>query len=67
LTDQGNLDLCFISPLPREVVVELLRNCQWPIIEEPVLRTAATGRMRSIYLREPDLNLSDIAALVGGG
>jgi catechol 2,3-dioxygenase-like lactoylglutathione lyase family enzyme len=61
----GALDLCFISPLPLEVGVARKQRCQWPIIEGPVLRAGAIGRIRSIYLRDPDLSLIEIAEPVG--
>ena len=41
-----------------------LAAVNWPIIEGPVLRTGATQTIRSIYLRDPDLNLIEISELV---
>jgi len=57
----GALDLCFIADRPLDAVVEHLRSCNWPIIEGPVERTGATHRLRSIYLRDPDLNLIEVS------
>ena len=34
------------------------------IIEEPVNRTGATGGIRSIYLRDVDLNLIEISEYI---
>ncbi len=61
----GALDLCFISTLPLQAVVARMRACQWPIIEGPVVRTGARGRIRSVYLRDPDGNLIEISEPAG--
>jgi catechol 2,3-dioxygenase-like lactoylglutathione lyase family enzyme len=34
------------------------------ILEGPVLRTGAVSRLRSVYVRDPDLNLIEISELV---
>lgn len=57
----GALDLCFIASIPLDAVIERLRAHQWPIVEGPVLRTGATGKIRSVYVRDPDLNLIEIS------
>lgn len=57
----GALDLCFIASISLEEVVAHLKAQQWPIIEGPVQRTGATGPTRSIYVRDPDLNLIEIS------
>ncbi len=57
----GALDLCFISAQPLEAVVAHLQRHNWPIVEGPVQRTGATGPIRSVYVRDPDLNLIEIS------
>ncbi|MFJ3486060.1 VOC family protein [Pseudomonas sp. NPDC090202] len=60
----GALDLCFIASVPLEQVIARLNDAQWPIIEGPVMRTGATGPIRSVYVRDPDLNLIEISEQV---
>jgi catechol 2,3-dioxygenase-like lactoylglutathione lyase family enzyme len=57
----GALDLCFIASAPLEQVIKHLHQESWPILEAPVARTGATGPIRSVYVRDPDLNLIEIA------
>lgn len=57
----GALDLCFIAGVPLEQVIERLEEAAWAILEGPVLRTGATQRIRSVYVRDPDLNLVEIS------
>jgi catechol 2,3-dioxygenase-like lactoylglutathione lyase family enzyme len=60
----GALDLCFIASVPLAQVIDKLQRESWPIIEGPVLRTGATHKIRSVYVRDPDLNLIEISERV---
>ncbi len=60
----GALDMCFIASVPLDEVMARVAQAEWPIVEGPVLRTGATQKIRSIYLRDPDLNLIEISELV---
>ena len=57
----GALDLCFLADMALTEVMTRLEEERWPIIEGPVLRTGATRKIRSIYVRDPDLNLIEIS------
>ena len=57
----GSLDLCFIASVPLTEVVQRLRDAGVPIIEGPVRRTGAAFPILSVYVRDPDLNLVEIA------
>ena len=59
----GALDLCFIASVPLDEVIAKLHAAAWPIVEGPVMRTGATQKIRSVYVRDPDLNLIEISEL----
>ena len=60
----GSLDLCFIADRPLVNVIEQLSKEGWPIIEGPVIRTGATQKINSVYVRDPDQNLIEISELI---
>ena len=59
----GALDLCFIPTVPLDTAIARLEAAEVPIVEGPVLRTGATAKIRSVYIRDPDLNLIGISEL----
>ncbi len=59
----GTQDLCFIAAVPLDEVVSALKRNGVAIIEGPVAKTGATGPIRSVYVRDPDLNLVEISVL----
>jgi len=60
----GTLDLCFIASIPLEQVIAKLKSAKVPILEGPVMKTGAVSRLRSVYVRDPDLNLVEISEQV---
>lgn len=57
----GSGDLCFVTAIPIGEVVAHLKACGIGIIEGPVERTGAAGRLRSVYFRDPDGNLIEVS------
>jgi catechol 2,3-dioxygenase-like lactoylglutathione lyase family enzyme len=57
----GSLDLCFIASQPLADVVRRLADSGIPIVEGPVRRTGAAFPIISVYVRDPDRNLIEIA------
>ena len=57
----GSLDLCFIAAVPLDEVIARLRTLKVEIIEGPVAKTGAVSKLRSVYVRDPDLNLVEIS------
>ena len=60
----GSIDLCLITDTPLDAVIEHLRGLDVKIIDGPVARTGATGPIRSVYFRDPDANLIEVANYV---
>jgi catechol 2,3-dioxygenase-like lactoylglutathione lyase family enzyme len=57
----GSGDLCFLTDQPVDEVKIRLEAAGLRIIEGPVERTGAVAELLSIYLRDPDGNLIEIA------
>ena len=57
----GSADLCFLTQTPLAVWQTHLEDEGVAVIEGPVPRTGATGPITSLYLRDPDGNLIEIA------
>jgi catechol 2,3-dioxygenase-like lactoylglutathione lyase family enzyme len=57
----GSLDLCFIAAIGLDQVVARLQQLRVPILQGPVAKTGARGPIRSVYVRDPDLNLVEIS------
>jgi catechol 2,3-dioxygenase-like lactoylglutathione lyase family enzyme len=57
----GSSDLCFIAGMPVEQVLLHLQKCGVPLEAGPVPRTGALGEIKSVYFRDPDLNLIEVS------
>ena len=57
----GSADLCLIVAGSLDDAIAHLQRQSIAIIEGPVARIGATGPIRSIYVRDPDGNLIEIA------
>ncbi|WP_246741718.1 VOC family protein [Bartonella sp. W8122] len=56
-----SLELCFISKLSIDKIITHLKKNNCPVVEGPVERTGANGKIRSVYIRVPDLNPVEIS------
>ena len=57
----GSADLCLVSPDAPDQVVAELREAGVAVVEGPVPKAGALGDMISVYIRDPDDNLVEIA------
>ncbi len=62
VTEPGSADLCFITAVGPDQVVEHLHTCRVAIEAGPVGRIGALGPIQSVYCRDPDGNLIEIAS-----
>ncbi|MCP1996154.1 VOC family protein [Flavobacterium sp. HSC-61S13] len=54
----GSADLCLITTTPLEAVLKELTEQKIPVLEGGISeRLGATGKIRSVFFRDPDLNL----------
>jgi catechol 2,3-dioxygenase-like lactoylglutathione lyase family enzyme len=58
----GSLDICFITAAKPDAVMRHLASVGVEITEGPVPKTGALGPMTSVYCRDPDGNLVEIAS-----
>ena len=57
----GSLNICFVTEEPVPDVIAHMHSCAVKIIEGPVRRNGTLGQMISIYIKDPDGNLLEIA------
>jgi catechol 2,3-dioxygenase-like lactoylglutathione lyase family enzyme len=57
----GSADVCFITSLALSDVIAHLQSSGVNLIAGPVERNGARGKMMSIYFRDPDMNLIEVA------
>jgi catechol 2,3-dioxygenase-like lactoylglutathione lyase family enzyme len=57
----GSGDFCLIAAVPLDDVIAHLRKVDVPIEAGPVPRRGALGALRSVYFRDPDGNLVEVA------
>jgi catechol 2,3-dioxygenase-like lactoylglutathione lyase family enzyme len=58
----GSDDLCFLTKAAPQAVADHLRACGVPIIEGPADKRGAMGTIVSVYCRDPDGSLIEIAS-----
>ncbi|HET8997748.1 MAG TPA: VOC family protein [Acetobacteraceae bacterium] len=58
----GSGDVCFITAVPPDEVVAHLHDCGVTILIGPSNRAGALGAIKSVYCRDPDGNLVEIAS-----
>lgn len=59
---RGSADLCFLTETPIAAVRDHLAGIGIPIETGPVERSGANGPILSVYVRDPDGNLVEIAS-----
>ncbi len=57
----GSANLCLITEISLDEVIQHMKDCGVEILDSPVKRTGAIGEILSIYLRDPDGNLIEVS------
>lgn len=65
LARPGTLDLCFVIAMRPEDAIAQLHSCGVAIERGPVSRIGALGDIMSVYCRDPDGNLIELASYIG--
>jgi catechol 2,3-dioxygenase-like lactoylglutathione lyase family enzyme len=61
----GTDDLCFVVTMKSDQVADYLRACGVTVEVGPVAKAGALGPIMSVYCRDPDGNLIEIASYSG--
>lgn len=65
-TTPGSVDLCFVTDMPIDDVVLLLKINNIAIEKQPMLIPGTLGEMVSVWFRDPDGNLIEVAKYEDG-
>ena len=58
----GSGDVCLITDAAPEAVLARLAEAGVPVVEGPVAKSGARGPITSVYVRDPDGNLIEVAS-----
>ena len=61
LPTSGSADICFISEVSVEDWINIFHTHNIKIVKGPINQIGAKKKLKSIYVRDPDLNLVEIA------
>ena len=62
----GSADVCFVTSVALSDIISHLKSCGVKLIAGPVERNGARGMMKSVYFRDPDMNLVEVSNYAGG-